>query len=145
MQWATHLAGEWLLRVLSIRSSVKINNDIHASITRPTTYLLEICKSTIREVLAVILQAFVNPVSDRNTDSVETVADHLVDIILSDPSRPVCRPNRISLALTQSAHAIKFGTGVVAAHIVVPLVACHPWLNNELGPEIDASNLPRCR
>lgn len=119
---------------------MQIKNDEHARVGSHATDGLQVGETALGEMLAVVVDnAFVQPVAYRNTQRVEAVGGHAVDVVLCQPGLPVVLENRVSLVLSERADAVKLGCLVAAAHRV-PGAGCHPWLKNKVGSRADAAD-----
>lgn len=135
-----HLARESIIRRLSSGETMQIHDNVQACITRPPAQLLDIVQTALREVLALINEVLAQPVSDRNTDSVEAVAHDLGDVFLGRPAAPVARKGAVGLVLAQRHDAVELGLGSATAH-VFPGTFGNPGLEDELRAEIDTADL----
>lgn len=138
------LASERLLGVLSARCTVEIDNDIETGSFGPSADTLEVLETTSGEVLAAVDEGLHNPVSNRDTDSVEPETLDLVDIVLGDPPVPMCLESSVGTRLAKSQDTIELGLSTTAPHCV-PFVAHHPWFDDEKTAQVDTADFICCR
>lgn len=138
------LAGERLVGRLSAGCAMKIDHDIKTGSFGPSADTLEVLETTTGEMLAAIYEGFQHPVSDGNTDSVESETFDLVDISLGDPSVPMGLESSIGPCLAKLQDTVELGSFVAAPHCV-PLVGHHPRLDDEKTAQVDTADLICCR
>lgn len=86
-------------------------------------------------MLILIEDVLLHPKTNWNADCVQTVRDHGLDVVLGDPPVPVALPRVagfVHIPTISLLHALALSLRAVALHIVVPLTAGHPWLDNVL-------------
>lgn len=93
-------------------------------------------------MLAVgVNDVFINPVSKRNSNCIEAVTSDLGDIVLGDPTTPMCLECGIGCSLAKGQDTVKLTDLTCAAHCG-PFVVHHPWLNDKKTAEIDTADFP---
>jgi len=96
------------------------------------------------EMLAVTVDdVFTDPVAYRYTNGVQAIRLHLGNVGLCGPRAPVLRPGRVGLRLSKLTDAIEFRFRIAVTAHGTPFIACHPGFHDELGTEIDTSDLAR--
>lgn len=137
------LASEGLFGTLSTWRAVKIDNDIETGSLGPSADTFEVRETTTREMFTAIHEGFQHPVSDGNTDSVESETFDLVDIGLGDPSVPMGLECSIGPRLAKLQDTVELGLFVAATHCV-PLIAHHPGLDDEETAQVDTADFICC-
>lgn len=119
---------------------MKIHNDIDAGIVAPTNQTVEVCDASTRKELAFLDKIFTDPEADGDADRVETKTLDLANVVLRDPSVPVLLERSIGSVLAKLLDTRPLIVETTAAH-TGELIRCHPWLDDELGAEIDTADL----
>lgn len=134
------MAGILLVRKLRSWSSMKIHNDIDASIVAPTDEAVEVCDASTRKELAFLNKIFTDPETNGDADRVETQTLDLANVVLRDPSVPVLLERGIGGVLAKLLDTRPLIVEAAATH-AGELIRCHPWLDDELGTEVDTADL----
>jgi hypothetical protein len=93
-----------------------INDNVEASIARPSTQLGEVMKTALREVLTVrIYEALIHLIANWDMDGIKPIALHFRNITLSNPGAPVRLEHSICLRLTKGRDAVPLGGSVSAS------------------------------
>lgn len=136
----SYLSSISILSNLSPWRTMQIDNDIEPRITCPSTDLLQVMQSTLREMFTVREnQILTNPVPNRDTDSIQPVRFHFGDIILGSPGAPVLCPGCVGLCLSKLTDAIEF-RGLTTTTHAVPFIIGHPGLDNELRAQVNSAD-----
>lgn len=137
------LARESFMGLLSARCTVQIDNYIETCGLGPPADTLEVCETTLGEVFAAVHNGFHHPISDGDTDGVQSKTLDLGDIALDDPFLPMILENSIGSGLSKLQDTVELRLFVTAAHSV-PLVAHHPRLDDEETTQVDSTDFVGC-
>lgn len=134
------MSGILLVRKLCSWTSVKIHNDIDAGIVAPTDQAVEVCDASTRKGLALLDKIFTDPEANGDADRVETKTLDLANVVLRDPGVPMLLERGIGGVLAKLLDARPLIVETTATH-AGKLIRGHPWLDDELGTEIDTADL----
>lgn len=120
---------------------MEIHNNVHSKVCSVITEPLQVRESTLWEPFTISPDNILShPVTDGNSDSVQSKIYHLLEIVLGNPGVPVALKCGVTLGLAQGHHTVELGVFSTASHSI-PGVVGHPWLDDEEGTEIDSTNL----
>lgn len=119
---------------------MQVHDNIYIIILTPTNQSIEVLNTASRVVLSVLDKVLFEPETDRNSNSIQPQASNLLDIILCGPRIPMLLKSLVSCILAQMLNTLPLVVQATTAH-GVELILGHPWLDDELGAEVDATDL----
>jgi hypothetical protein len=107
------------------------NNRIDAMLLAPPDDTVKMPDAAARPVFAFLNDILVHPVSNGNTNGIETNTGNLLDVVFCNPSLPVFLESSVGFFLTNAFDACPFIVVGTAAH-VFPRFFGHPSFDDEL-------------
>jgi hypothetical protein len=113
---------------------MEIDHDLQASALCPVQCLAELLISTLHVWVAISWQN--TPVTDGNSDVVQTRSSHFVEVVLCDPRVPMLLQLRLGSIFAE----LLSKSPLIYSRVALEDGGSNPWLENEPATSVDTAN-----